>query len=479
MRGGLTLVLLLAPLLAGCLNLGEGGTPAAANAAQGEGGVPVMDAIDGVARARELARAWQGDAALGAVIGAEGFRPQPEDPPFLYDSSHDVDVGDGLAVAWTYAFYSATSPKTFLVTIAADGSVPYAHDLDAATAPRFGAQPAAGLGDPLMPSKDAAALVLANETARAFQRDHPVSFAHLALAAVPGGPLWDYGRTTTSGFSLHATIDARGHRLVEVSRYPEDIRTCPADASCGPGGPMPPQPPAPPPTPPEERTSKNATLDAFNQQVRFDVQPTRAGEFEHRLVIAADVGGSTPLDERTLHVSDPMGMPLGEKTGTGRLEVVVDDASAAVFGGYRIFVDSKTPIVAPQNVAFTAVVTYGAYGRWMQSVTSSGGSAGFQQVDDRTFDVPRDVVNVTFRIAFFENGPALHADAKPSTWQLLAPDGKAVASGTAPGGKAKLDAPAPGVYTVRVTGGAGALFFGESYRFAALMTPRYAYGPPV
>lgn len=100
----LALVLLL-PLVAGCIGGAEG-----------------LTAKEAAARAEERAREWQADAQL---IGLGGFETANatmlQGSPFA--GAPDADVGDGRAAAWGVAYRSAAANQSLVVIAFANGTI--------------------------------------------------------------------------------------------------------------------------------------------------------------------------------------------------------------------------------------------------------------------------------------------------------------------------------------------------------------------
>lgn len=429
-----------------------------------EGRPDVADASAGLARATELARDWDANAALRAVIATEGVHAEPDDPPYLYDTRADPTIGDGLAIAWSYLFTAPPRQTTYVVSLRADGTTLYAHEL---TQPSFFPSEQPALSAPIFSSERAAALVSANATTARFLAEHPTSFVQLALTATPIGPQWMLNRQTASGFGLYAMVNATSGELEHISEGPHVIvdppRPCPVDAHddmCGPYR------PEAPPTPPPDEVRKDAKLDAFNREASIDLMPT-AWEFAYDVLVTADVPGQTPLDERTLTLYGPDGGILQQATGVGHLEISIVDAQPIPMGPLRATISAKTPPAQEQTVALAMTITYTEFvGYAMRASTSGGGNVGFRQVSDTPFDIPEGT-NVTLRVAIAPNGPAgAPSDTEPTTWELLDPTGASVGGGTLPGGELAFPSANGGSYTLRITGGVDVAIGGGTYSFS-------------
>lgn len=498
-RSALALVLLAIALpgaLAGCLGRSQG-----LDGANADDGAPPSDPVDALAHAanaRALAAEWRSDATLVAVFAMEGAPVDVEDPPFLFDTSQDFAVGDGRALVWTYAFSAPNASRTFFAAMDASGVARYADDLPAGAYGGYPVRPVAvapaepahahgsssihahaeepapfpPIGDASLRSADAAALLAANETARAWLAEHPVSVARLQIAPAPGGETWMISRSTATGYALAAVVDASTLALRELHRFPEDLWVdppqppCAADAMCRPGEPQPPSPP------PAESHSRTVTVDAFNLRVDWPF-PVSGFEWAADVVVRADVGGATPLDEVTIQVYDPMGVVVGRATGTGSLEVAFEHGEDFPWGGeYRVAVVPQVPGATPREIALTADVNYT---RWLggasYQVDSMGGYVRMRQVVEHLVRVEEGSTLLRIRYSFDEQPVTLPARA---TLALYDPEGNEVAVGGSPGGTFEAESPMAGDWLLRVTGEDGNAL-GTSYWFSASRAVPWAW----
>src|SRR5690349_19816002 len=99
MHAIVALVMLAAAAGAGCVS---SPSPTRSPTPGANVGATVVDATAGLDQANALARAWHADAALRSLAGSEGVAVPNDDPPFVYDTRADPNVGDGLALEWTY-----------------------------------------------------------------------------------------------------------------------------------------------------------------------------------------------------------------------------------------------------------------------------------------------------------------------------------------------------------------------------------------
>lgn len=455
------LALALPGALAGCIARSQGGLDSASGDA-GSAPDPV-DAAAHLARARELAGAWRADARLVGVFATEGAPVDLEDPPLLFDTSKDAGVGDGLALVWTYEFAAADEPRSFFAAIDASGAVRYADDLPAfsfahpmpvayaESSPSPDArepQPLADLADAVVASAAAAGAAAANATVQSWLVEHPVSLARVHLVSSPEGPAWMVLRATSTGYSLHAMVDAEALRVTDVNRFPDDLRydppnPCPADASCDPYEPQPPPVPAP------ESHARSVAVDAFNPRAEWPFL-IGAQEWAADVVVRADAGGATPLDAVTVSVFDPYGSLVASATGAGAIEMPFEHEDFPWGGEYRVVVEPQTAGPLPREIPLTADVTYT---RWLgganHMVDSMGGSVRMRQVSEHVVRVDEGASLLRVRVSFDDMINGVPAGAR---FVLVDPAGNEAGEVSSPGGTLEMESPTPGDWVLRAVG---------------------------
>lgn len=469
------LALALPGALAGCIARSQGGL----DAASGDSGAAPgpVEAAAHLARARELAGGWRADARLVGVFATEGAPVDLEDPPLLFDTSTDPVVGDGLALVWTYAFAAPGERRSFFVAIDGAGALRYADDLpsfsfghpmpvayaESSPSPRPAEpEPLADLPDAVVASSAAAGAVAANATAQAWLAEHPVSFARVHLASSPEGPAWMVLRATSTGYALHALVDAKTLAVTDVNRFPDDFfpeppHPCPADASCDPYEPQPPPVPAP------ESHARSVSVDAFNPRAEWPFV-LGAVEWAAEIVVRADAGGATPLEAVTVSVFDPYGSLVASAAGTGALEIPIEHEDFPWGGEYRVVVEPQAPGPLPREIPLAADVTYT---RWLGGanhlVDSMGGSVRMRQVVEHAVRVEEGASLLRVRVSFDDMINGVPAGAR---FVLVDPAGNEAGGVSSPGGTLEMESPTPGDWVLRAVG-EDANVFGANYWWVA------------
>lgn len=300
-------------------------------------------ALQHFAAANALAAGWHEDATLIRVSATEG--PQVDarvDPPFLWDTRGDALVGNGLALVWTFAYASPTSPSTtYWVSIGGDGSQLYARELtdpysccvtyveavpaDSTASYSPSPEPYHRQIRAVSASIDAPAAVasLADLDAFAsFADDHPVFMASVELVPMydedgDERSAWHVVYRTATHYGASAVVDADNGTVLHSGSWPQAWPICCDDP------PRPPQPPHEPPTPccrPEDfHATYSGSLDSWGYEVSF---PVERASWVQEVRVTASLADGSPLGEaHELSIID----------GNGRmLERIPLDAEATI-----------------------------------------------------------------------------------------------------------------------------------------------------
>lgn len=301
------------------------------------GMLPLADAAD------QAARAWQRDAYLVRAMATEGAPLDGRvDPPFLYDTSPDPLVGNGRAVAWTFAYASPAEPgRLFFATVGGDGSVLYRRALvdphggccyamvaegsargSPSDAPVRGHH-GRGAGGPAPLARvsydadGALARVADHPGFRDFAADHPVFQASLELAQGPEGrPAWSITYRTATAYGAAAVVDASTGDTLRVDAWPHAVEPQPY--------PAPPPEPHPCCAPRDHHETYHSRLGPGRQEHRVAV-PVESAEHAREVVVRAGVEGALPVvQEAVLQVLDGNGRPLAHARGGPVLEARVE-----------------------------------------------------------------------------------------------------------------------------------------------------------
>lgn len=235
-------------VLAGCIT-------SATTPPDGSGSASVgneeTDAVTHLAAARAAAATWGDNATLLAIAGTEGAPLQAVDPPMMWDTSADPNVGNGLAIVWTYVFGAVGQEKVLFVSINGAGETVYSQALhhpafngyccyaiavddgapepDTATTTSY-TEPSRccytepyhpALSDPTVGSGDAAIAAATNESFRDFGTLHPVHGVTVFLTpgASPEG-VWQIGKSTATVYSVHVGVDGKTGNVTHVHESP-------------------------------------------------------------------------------------------------------------------------------------------------------------------------------------------------------------------------------------------------------------------
>lgn len=309
-------------------------------------------ALEHLVAADALAASWSEDARLIRVHATEGvLLARAADPPFLYDTSGDAVVGDGLALAWTFAYLASDRPhETYFATIGGDGSTLYARALDtpyccydavleASPAVHHGTNDTtstrpAELTATFDASGAAASLADRPEFA-GFGEDHPVFQAAFELAPRYDGAAWLVTFHTAMGYSATGVVDADDGEVLEVYAYPSWTPPC-----C----PTPPTPVPPTPTdPPQPCCRPEDVREEFSGRVGgtsglFDAYFEMGdAAWLSSLTVVATLGDTLPGESYVLDVADGHGRIVGRATGSDTLVVELTEAPSA-WGRYSAYV---------------------------------------------------------------------------------------------------------------------------------------------
>lgn len=347
------LVVLFAAVGAFAVQAFEGGQRPIVLTATESGSLPHFAAADAAAKG------WASDAGLFRVHATEGAPLEGRvDPPFLYDTSPDPLVGNGRAVAWTFAYAAPSQPgKLFFVTVGGDGALLYqralvdpsyaccyAHSIAVSddgstvhsTAPTRPAYPV--LATPGLDADEAFARVADDQAFANFSLDHPVFQAFLELMPGPDGhPAWGVTYRTATFYAAFALVDAQNGTIHHLSGWPSTQPPC-----CD-------TPPTPTPVPPEPCCPANDyhaehgfTLGPSRNyhEINFPVESPRYAR-EARVVV--QLSSVLPLvDEAVLQVYDDHMRPLARASGRDTLEVVLTSFPSQ--GVYRAVLNLPMPL---------------------------------------------------------------------------------------------------------------------------------------